>query len=118
MFSKAIEDIGHTLLVLCPWDPVPLTRAWCLWEILCSVESGAEFRVVLPPVQAKAFTEVLVEDFKSIAGALSRVDVAKSEAFEPRDQEMILSAVEDGVGFLELNQVVIGQLREWVAGEG
>ena len=33
-FCSAIGEIGRTVLVLSPWDaPVPLTRAWCLWEI-------------------------------------------------------------------------------------
>ena len=28
------EQIDHTVLVLAPWDdPIPLTQAWCLWEI-------------------------------------------------------------------------------------
>eukprot|EP00597_Dinobryon_sp_UTEXLB2267_P017600 CAMPEP_0201112600 /NCGR_PEP_ID=MMETSP0812-20130820/77351_1 /ASSEMBLY_ACC=CAM_ASM_000668 /TAXON_ID=98059 /ORGANISM="Dinobryon sp., Strain UTEXLB2267" /LENGTH=542 /DNA_ID=CAMNT_0047375985 /DNA_START=92 /DNA_END=1721 /DNA_ORIENTATION=+ len=31
---KGIKDIGNTVMVLTPWqDPVPLTRAWCLYEL-------------------------------------------------------------------------------------
>jgi hypothetical protein len=31
-FRSAIKSIGHTCLVLSPWEfPIPLTRAWCLW---------------------------------------------------------------------------------------
>ena len=34
-FRGAIGSIGLTLLVLAPWRaPVPLRRAWCIWEIL------------------------------------------------------------------------------------
>ena len=37
-FREAIMSIGHTLLVLSPWDnPTPLTRAWCLFEIYSTI---------------------------------------------------------------------------------
>ena len=30
-FKQSIHSIGHTVMVLAPWDaPLPLTRAWCL----------------------------------------------------------------------------------------
>ncbi len=36
-FKTAIEDFQHTVLVLAPWkDPIPLRRAWCLFEIYCT----------------------------------------------------------------------------------
>jgi hypothetical protein len=35
-FKSAIERLGHTVLILSPWnDPIPLTRVWCLYEIYC-----------------------------------------------------------------------------------
>ena len=36
-FTSAIKMIGRTCLLLAPWsDPIPLTRAWCLFEIFCT----------------------------------------------------------------------------------
>lgn len=36
-FKGAITQIAHTLLILSPWkDPLPLRRAWCLFEIFCT----------------------------------------------------------------------------------
>jgi hypothetical protein len=41
-FSHAIRSIGRTLLVLQPWsDPIPLKRAWCLWEIYSTLDEHA-----------------------------------------------------------------------------
>ena len=46
-FKEAICSIGHTLLILAPWnDPIPLTRA-CEWamppsSLTCCVLSGKE----------------------------------------------------------------------------
>ena len=40
-FKVAVASIGHTVLVLMPWDdPIPLTRAWCIWEILSTIDDG------------------------------------------------------------------------------
>jgi hypothetical protein len=40
-FKDDIAAIGTVLLVMTPWDaPIPLTRAWCLWEIYCALEPG------------------------------------------------------------------------------
>ena len=48
-FRQAVKTIGRTLLVLAPWTaPVPLTRAWCIWEIFCTVDTDTELRVLLP----------------------------------------------------------------------
>ena len=47
-FKSAVAQIGHTLLVLAPWEaPITLTRAWCLWEIYSTVVVGSKFEVVL-----------------------------------------------------------------------
>ena len=35
-FKNQVKTIGHTLLILHPWDaPIPFTRAWCVWEMVC-----------------------------------------------------------------------------------
>jgi hypothetical protein len=60
-FAQAVTRLGHTLLVLQPWHaPLPLTRSWCLWELLSTVDGGAQLEVVLSPAQSKAFQDALV----------------------------------------------------------
>ena len=86
-----------------------------MWEILQTVLSDATLTVLLPPSEAASFEVALVEDFASITTSLSKVDVRRAEAFKIEDQRMILGAVEQGVGFTELNKLVSGQLREWLA---
>ena len=55
-FKAAIRMIGHTVMLLSPWDkPVPLTRSWCLWEAFCTHDVGAGFSVCLPATQREAF---------------------------------------------------------------
>ena len=60
-FSDCIRAVGHTLLVLQPWDdPLPLTRSWCLWEIFSTVSSNTPLDVLLSPAQAAALHLALV----------------------------------------------------------
>ena len=43
-FKTAIHSFGRTVMVLKPWnDPITLKRAWCLFEIFCTVQTGAKF---------------------------------------------------------------------------
>ena len=48
--KNSIEQIGTVVLVLAPWSsPVPLTRAWCLFEIMCSLNANqVDFRIRMP----------------------------------------------------------------------
>eukprot|EP01040_Poterioochromonas_malhamensis_P014523 gene14523-16080_t len=45
-----IASIGRTVLVLAPWadpSPAPLTRAWCLYELHCSIKSDVIVEIAL-----------------------------------------------------------------------
>eukprot|EP00808_Paulinella_micropora_P002594 g73683.t1 len=60
-FEANVARIGHTVLVQSPWtNPVPLTRAWCLWEILCTSSTKATFEINLPPKEEQSLLESLV----------------------------------------------------------
>eukprot|EP00808_Paulinella_micropora_P020615 g55455.t1 len=108
-----VACIGHTVLVQSPWtNPVPLTRAWCLWEILCTSRTKATFEIILPPKEEQSLLESLVtqEGFDSIAAMLATVDVANAKAWKAEDQKKILEAVaETGEGIHGLNKV-----RSWI----
>ena len=57
-FMEAVGDIGHTLLVLTPWDqPVVLSRSWCLWELNCTEQNGCELTICLTHEQRQAFLD-------------------------------------------------------------
>ena len=113
-FKSAIESIGRTVLVLAPWDvPIPLTRAWCIWEIFCS---GSNLEVALAPSQQAAFRAALTGDFDSIMTALSSVSVALAEAFSEVDRERIMRGIQDTVGFAEVDNKVCALMRGWLQG--
>jgi len=62
-FKRSIETLGTVVLVLQPWfEPVPLTRSWCLWEILCAAEAkSVQLLVRLPAVEETGFHAKLLE---------------------------------------------------------
>ena len=118
-FKDAIVSFKRMLIVMEPWNkPAPLTRAWCLWELLCAVEGAAQIDVVLSPREEAAFKEALEDDFDSIIASLSNVDARKADAFKHEDLAMIRGAVEADVGFEKINIVAIGLMRDWVAARG
>ena len=102
-FQQSIEQIGVVVLVMSPWnEPIPLTRSWCLFEIMCSLNAGAskvDFQIHLPSHQAASFVEGLRADYKSGMDALvvrTKVEdstASNSTASIESDKTMIFRAV-------------------------
>jgi hypothetical protein len=116
-FASIIKQIGHTMLVLSPWDaPIPLTRAWCLWEIYCTLNSNTKLTIQLSKAQRELFQSKLRDDYEYIIQAFCEIDVRKSEAWKKEDRDMIFEAVEkmDG-GFHHVNVKICTMIREWIA---
>jgi hypothetical protein len=120
-FKSNVERIGRTLLILAPvFDPVPLTRAWCLFEIHATASTGCELLVEMPPEEAATFEEAFVYKFETISSALGRIDLARAESFSATDKANIHQTVSENVGFHALNVQVMAKLRRWLraAAEG
>ena len=114
-FLRAIGSIGHTVMVLQPWDsPLPLKRAWCLYELYCSYKAGVPCSVCLGPAERSAFEAAILEHSDAVFTAFSQIDVATASAARLSDQEAIRGAVVEEVGFAQLNAIAIGRIREWV----
>ena len=103
------------MLVLSPWDsPIPMTRAWCLWELLCTVNQPEVNLIIrLPRSQRRAFHAGLTDNFDVIMDSLRAVDARNAEAYLSHDKDMIFQAIEDSVGFDLMNEKVKEPLREW-----
>ena len=118
VFRDNIGKLKRTLLVLEWDDPKPLSRAWCLWEMVSTVDTGSEFHVLMSPRNHKTFADTLVKDFQSIVLKTCNVDLKSAQAFNPSDRDNIFKAVEATAGFEEVNKVVIGIMKEWMAESG
>ncbi|EGD72961.1 mbre TPR repeat protein [Salpingoeca rosetta] len=115
-FKQSIANIGHVLLVLMPWrDPVPLTRAWCLWEIFCGISNEAtEVSIRLPKSEELELVLAIADDYEAVTDTLVRVQAQRADAFNPHDKHMIFTAIESWAGgFSAVNQAVKDKLRAW-----
>ena len=139
-FAGGVLSVGHTLLVLTYDNPLPLTRAWCLAEIVTGLgEAGGKFEVVLPPEEESKFRAALVHDFYSIESKTCNVDLKLATAWHggeclvggvcrnvasgevsvcTNDLQFVRDAVEREMGFFEANKRVIGRMRQWMLGAG
>lgn len=115
-FRNSIRDIGQVLLVLSPWnDPIPVQRAWCLFEIHNALEdSEVQLSIDLPSSEVEGFKAGVIEDEDSLIQVLSDVQAEQAEAKSSTDKELIFSVIQESDGgFQHVNQQVKKGLRSW-----
>ena len=67
-FKMAIEEIGHTVMVLSPWrDPVTLTRAWCLVELYATADCESRFSIAMSSEESVRFISDMETQFTYIS---------------------------------------------------
>lgn len=115
-FKSSIEQFAHVVLVLSPWtDPIPLKRAWCLYEIYCATTTSSRFEIAMSASDRQDFQRAISNnDLEPINKMIAAIDVTQSEAFKPTDKEAIFACIAKCVGFDCINKKVLGTLREWV----
>ena len=116
-FGDSVRAIGRTLLVLRWANPVPLSRAWCVFEMATTLEVGARLEVLMPPEDVADFLRALTADFDSLTYKTCRVDVENAGAFEQADLDNIKRVIREAGGFLKTNQLVIGAMQSWMVKE-
>jgi tetratricopeptide (TPR) repeat protein len=141
VFKDNIKQIGNTALILEWENPRPLTRVWCVWEMLCSsLETNIRFQVVMPPNSRVAFQRALVGDFDALTTKTCTVDLRNAEAYHggecleknsdgiccdvtsgkimecPNDKARIFKACETAIegGIEVVNQRVIQLMIDWM----
>ena len=115
-FLNGINDIGEVLLVLSPWnDPMPIRRAWCLFEIHNAIaEYEVKLSIDIPHDEAEELKAGIMKDSDCVVQALSDIQAEKAEATSESDLELIFKAIsESDGGFSRVNQQVKEQLRSW-----
>lgn len=115
-FRNSIKDIGQVLLVLAPWDdPMPVKRAWCLFEIATTINSDeVKFLANLPHSEIRNIIPAMEKSRDCLIQALSDIQAENAEATSQKDKELIFEVIQksDG-GFEHVNEQVKKILREW-----
>jgi hypothetical protein len=119
-FAEAVACIGHTCLMMTPWNaPIVITRAWCLWEVYCTMkaekEQGCRFTLALSPIEQAALLSALARDgVDAVLKPFAAIDCRKAQATNPDDLSKILAAIRAGPGYDQLNAAVLERQRVWV----
>ena len=115
-FRNSIKSIGQVLLVLAPWDdPMPVKRAWCLFEIATSINSEeVKFMANLPFSEIRNLIPAMEKSRDCLIQALSDIQAENAEAASQEDKQLIFEVIQktDG-GFEHVNEQVKKILREW-----
>lgn len=110
IFRRNVGNIGHTLVVMDRYMK-PVSRAWCVWEMACSITEHARLDVISLPSAAAALREAqgFMQSF--------RCHVEWASAFLPADKENILSAIRETIGFVETNRIVSAAFHVYMGQE-
>ncbi|KAI8618223.1 hypothetical protein BC830DRAFT_1109847 [Chytriomyces sp. MP71] len=114
-FLNAVESIGNVVMVLQPWlNPIPLTRAWCIFEVYACSTTGSKFHLALSPNERDTFMRELKTNPRRFYDILARTSCDKSEAFKLSDKEAIFNIIRNTVGFNRLNRMVFDTFAAWI----
>ncbi len=109
----AIQNFADRVLFFNSWaDPLPLRRAWCVWEIFGAIKSGKPLALVFPPGEEKRCLDMVVEDPDEIDKHISKLDLEKAGCYNADDKAMIDKAVRSTVGYHALNVEISRLLQE------
>jgi tetratricopeptide (TPR) repeat protein len=115
-FKSSIQEIGRTIMPLSPWnDPLPFTRAWCIYEVHCTADADNKFEIAMGERDRKQFLKDIRNDPQhGINQMLATIQAEKSQCFGEDDRKRIFSVIRETVGFTKINSMVFEQYRDWV----
>ena len=87
--------------MMTPWDaPIVITRAWCLWEIFCTLKaepSGCRFTLGLSPTEEDSLLVALAASgVEAMLQPFADIDCRRAEATNPDDLSKIQDAIRTG----------------------
>lgn len=66
LLPTIIASVGRTMVMMDPWfKPVALSRAWCLYEVLCAITSNSKLNLSMSKHQREAFHRELMRRKKA-----------------------------------------------------
>ena len=131
-FMDAVGQMGTVLMILSPWnDPVPIQRAWCVWELFSCLSTEGHFKVAFPPDQLETFVDAVTKNPQqtlnhmfaklrtenSQCGNPEETDPLKLQENEANFQAIMTGMNRRNIGFRDLDKLVLTTLRDAVMDE-
>lgn len=116
-FGGGVRAIGHTLLCMEWAEAAALKRMWCVFELYTTLACDATLDILMAPEDQAEFLEALTDAFESLVYKTT-VDAETAQAHVPEDDHNIRRAITESVGFMKLNQMIIGAMRDWMVAQG
>eukprot|EP00049_Salpingoeca_infusionum_P019141 m.360423 g.360423 ORF g.360423 m.360423 type:complete len:336 (-) comp19040_c0_seq1:417-1424(-) len=113
--EAAISTAGCLIAVLTHWNDAKLfTRSWCVYEIFCAKEAGAQCEVRMPSSQTHEFGRALLADSECAAPVLSLIDSKSAEAKDSTQQQHLAGLIASSPGgFEDLDRFMRSMLQTW-----
>lgn len=117
-FRSAIDTFHHTIMVISPWDdPIPYTRAWCIFEAYCTADTNSRFDIAMSSADEDKFLhDVEYDPSHTINRMLETIRSERSDAWQQSDREKIHDVIKRTCGFAKIDGMVFEQMRSWVIG--
>ena len=65
-FMSSIQQFGHTIVVMSPWnDPLPFTRAWCIYEAYCTSVTNSSYDIALSNTERDNFIKAIKKTLRN-----------------------------------------------------
>ena len=104
---------GHVLMCLHPWDrPVPLSRAWCLFELYVALESKCKLSMCFGRKDTAALFTAAKEDGFTAGDAVGEIDAIHADATEAADKQLIIGLIESTMGIERFNATMQAALLQ------
>ena len=122
VYANAIGSMKEMVLYLGDWtDPQPLTRAWCLWELLCAELQNVPINVKVTDSQRAEFVAAVLADFGAVRDKLlslsPKIATAGTNGDAPAKYTMLHAAIKATVGYIQIEEILTSRLRTWLLDE-
>jgi len=123
--AKHLDDLDRTIcsadglvMVILDWEnPIPLQRAWCLFEISIALSSATRVHVGMTNSTRKALRKALFSNFDHVLQKMDKIDVRHAGATYEKDLYDIRDKIKSMIGYGKLNNRVINALKDWLVDE-
>ena len=108
---------GHVLMCQHPWNqPVPLQRAWCLFEAFVARDNGIPLSMAFGQDDAAALHAAASDGSYNAAEAVGEIRAQDALATKDADKQLILGIVENSIGLEQFNKDVQDNLLKAMRG--